>query len=305
MRKAANTPSRAMKAIQDNQLPAFVAASTARKNDRQNRRDNGFTLIEMLVVGVVVAILAALLLPVLSQAKERAKRTVCVSNEKQQLLALNIYAGENKDNLPDNTIPPELTRPSWAWDMPKTSQNSVAYNGAVRKVWYDPGSPQTFSDADFQRLWTYGWAGSFPFGIVGYAETFKGTLSYEESAPNGTDVHGNDGIWYFSTNQNPKITTKSTQLFATTLVVDPSKRPLTACATVTLDGASAFMKTKLAYNWTSVRGGYDLNYSSPHLKTATIPDGANIGMLDGHVDWQPFPLLVPRAGGGGDPYFYY
>jgi prepilin-type N-terminal cleavage/methylation domain-containing protein/prepilin-type processing-associated H-X9-DG protein len=267
-------------------------------------RHNGFTLIEMLVVGAVIAILAGLLLPVMSQARERANRAVCVSNEKQQLLALNIYAGENKDSLPDNTIPPALTRPSWAWDIPKSSQLAVANNGALRKVWYDPGSPKTFSDEDFQRLWSFGWADSFPYGIVGYAQTFKGTLSYEEKAI-GTDSEGNAGIWYFSTNQNPKLSAKSTQLFATTLPIYPSLRPLTACANLTLDGASAALNTKLAFNWTSVRGGYNLNFSSPHLKTATIPDGANIGMLDGHVDWRPFSLLAPRAGGDGDPYFYY
>lgn len=63
-------------------------------------RQTAFTLIELLVVIAIIAILASLLLPALSVSKERAKRTACLNNERQFLLALNLYAGDNDEKLP-------------------------------------------------------------------------------------------------------------------------------------------------------------------------------------------------------------
>lgn len=53
-----------------------------------------FTLIELLVVIAIIALSLALLIPVLRSAKERAYRTVCLSNLKQLTLAWLAYAGE-------------------------------------------------------------------------------------------------------------------------------------------------------------------------------------------------------------------
>ncbi len=67
---------------------------------KASRNRNGFTLIELLVVIAIIAILAALLLPVLARAKEKAREVACMSNLKQQGIALFMYAGDNADRVP-------------------------------------------------------------------------------------------------------------------------------------------------------------------------------------------------------------
>jgi prepilin-type N-terminal cleavage/methylation domain-containing protein/prepilin-type processing-associated H-X9-DG protein len=59
-----------------------------------------FTLIELLVVIAIIAILAAILFPVFAQAKEAAKATQVLSNQKQIAIAQMLYITDSEDVLP-------------------------------------------------------------------------------------------------------------------------------------------------------------------------------------------------------------
>ena len=59
-----------------------------------------FTLIELLVVIAIIAILAAILFPVFAQAKAAAKKTVSLSNDKQNTLGGIMYGSDSDDLIP-------------------------------------------------------------------------------------------------------------------------------------------------------------------------------------------------------------
>ena len=63
-------------------------------------RKSAFTLIELLVVIAIIAILAAILFPVFAQAREKARQTSCLSNQKQLGTALMMYVQDYDETYP-------------------------------------------------------------------------------------------------------------------------------------------------------------------------------------------------------------
>ena len=95
---------------------------------RSKKHDfRAFTLIELLVVIAIIAILAGMLLPVLSTAKERAKRTACKNNMRQAILAVHMYGMDFQEHVPqarDNNGESDAIRVSNA-----SFTNLVRYSG--------------------------------------------------------------------------------------------------------------------------------------------------------------------------------
>ena len=112
--------------------------------NRQSRH-SAFTLIELLVVIAIIAILAAILFPVFAQAKAAAKKTSCLSNTKQQVLAALMYGNDYDDGLPDVSV---------YNDQAETYIFAAKVGPYVKSfgLWHDPADPKQQGTCNFASV---------------------------------------------------------------------------------------------------------------------------------------------------------
>jgi prepilin-type N-terminal cleavage/methylation domain-containing protein len=232
-----------------------------------------FTLIELLVVIAIIAILAALLLPALAGAKERGRRTGCISNMHQYLLATHMYADDNDQSLPLGAS--DSTTPSGALDdsVPVLSTGMrtemIRYAGTYKML----GCPNMGAPFNTEEGW---YEQSYGF-VIGY-----NYLGGHVNTP-WTLLPGSEPWW------SPlKLTDTSTNLGpASPLLTDMNNWSPGFGASVVPHGKGGALQNAGDYSNKSANGASSVELGST---------GGNIGYMDGSVAWKSIGQMKLRRG---------
>jgi prepilin-type N-terminal cleavage/methylation domain-containing protein/prepilin-type processing-associated H-X9-DG protein len=226
----------------------------------------GFTVVELLVVVGIIAVLIAILLPSLSKAREQAKRVACASNVRQFCQALIMAANENKGRLMD------VGNVNGQWDdsgntyknnevqviHPAARDALIQRYGMTRKIFFCPSN--LYMDTD------YNWCrpDKQDFGFVVFV-MFGGLTTL--------------GL----TKNDPKLKAAFPGTIFEEVPVDVQLFP-------TKVGQKSFYPVLVA---DIVRSYQNVLAPSNHCvgsdPTGFMPQGkggANVGYIDGHVEWH-------------------
>lgn len=236
--------------------------------EKQKRTNQAFTLIELLVVIAIISLLVSILLPSLQKARELACRVVCASNLKNSTLVLLTYAGEQNDIFPNGYYSATLIGEHY--DSP-AAEECFEYLGSLGMEAPSLKCPsnKTF---DIEPVASKGYIQNNATGMRQWAPFYSyvgGQCSHLGGAYYGWEVS-----LIFNSDYPPSYSLhQCAQASDAPLILD---RAWDGFAALTPYG-------KLLY--------------SNHLGDGNVPEGENVGYVDGHVQWFDWDYVTQRNRG--------
>jgi len=264
-----------------------------------NNKRKAFTLIELLVVIAIIAILAAILFPVFATAREKARMTACLSNEKQFGIALMQYVQDYDEMYPQGTVD-LYGAPGKGWA------------GQIYPYFKSPGLMVCPSDptGNINHGWSYGYNNV----LAGYTQNTP-TYPWYDGYTSATDNMHNPATMSMLT-----MPTKTVAIFEVTESYKAGNTMNHQLTPFDADGGSsagcglwqgnAMFSNYQAYATGELRndqaGGVDTckaNTNTPGGCLGRHNSGANYVMADGHCKWLLPTQLTGGDGGSGSTTF--
>lgn len=216
----------------------------------ENGKRSGFTLIELLVVIAIIAILAAILFPVFARARENARRTSCMSNQKQIGLGVLQYRQDYDECFPlvfwtaaTSWVPSNAYIPTATFPYTKSAQ-----------LWRCPSQPDTIGQIFSPDT-------SRPKPVAGDPRT---TYTFN----------------FYITARNVNATTTPPTAQSVSEASVPEQSTVVMMAEMNFLN-NMIMGDSFAHVWNDTPPPGSIRQGFPHL------EGANYLFIDGHVKFLP------------------